>query len=81
MEWSNWLEDLELDLICVPNQAAEGACTVQASDWSVSKCREKEGDNTHLISSLMVGGLTRPILLKKVFYSAGIYRVSNGSCQ
>ena len=41
--WSNWLEELELDLICVLNQAAEAEYSVLASDWSGGEQGGKEG--------------------------------------
>ena len=44
--WSNWLEEAEVVLICVLNQAAEAAYSEQAFDWSGSGCRGKEGPNT-----------------------------------
>ena len=43
MGWSNWLEELELDLICVLNQAAEAEYSVLASDRSGGEQGGKEG--------------------------------------
>ena len=54
MEWSSWIEEVGLDLIRVPYQAAKAAYSVQASDWTVSRCRGKEGDITHHTTSLRV---------------------------
>ena len=43
MGWNNWLEEVELDFICVLNQTAEAAYSVLASDWPGVRRGGKEG--------------------------------------
>ena len=43
MGCSNWLEEVELDLICALNLAAEAAYSVLASDWPGGRRGGKEG--------------------------------------
>ena len=67
--WSNWLEEVELDLICVLNRAAEAAYSVLVSDWPGGRRRGKEGNGTQLIISLLV--LQLPAVADKEKHSSG----------